>query len=923
MAAIVANCAISLNCELTQPVKVQYIDGNMFSMDNAGNTAHVYVFYNGEPQEIVGSVSADVIRSDGTTVAITGAMSGNRAYVIFPQSCYAVPGVVSVVIKVTEGTTVTTIAAFVANVYRSSTDAIVDPGTIIPSVQNLISAIETAVASIPADYSSLWESLAPDYTDITFPVTAGKYCTYNGTLYIAKVDIATTESFTAAHWQSTNIGDNLSALKSAINTTDNTFMQFTGATDSLCIDAYENGSITANTGENSDYRKNARARTKEQTIAPFALTLAPFNTSGESTDFYVVVVSYNADGSWKETSDQIKEGSTYTIAKGQRYRLLIGDTTRQAAASVIPLSDLIAHVKVYSDFIGMIDDVEFLELSDAADGVIKTGGGDGSFSDSTVSIVKKDGVVTINGTYSASARRRVKLTGDFAQNSSIQAAWYANTEAVLPGGRVFGVEPIELGGSATISDDSYALNILAYNTSGTLIMSAYLYADGWVINNVSSSNTDVNVGLVMLTINKDYTFSNYKISYRIIEQLANGMAYVDYTSGKDDQFGAKKFPLKTIGKALSLGFRHICATPKVYNEKISLTGGEFELIPWVDDQAYDDDTAPYRPKIKLIKGTKLTVSTTGTTGIYQASYTASSGTNIYKVFVDHSVNPTTSGSLALEYNALLVGDMPNTSTASKAFSPYQQRLFTPVLTEEELSAEGTFWYDDTNHLIKFHAWNDTADGEYYIPDDDADNGIALTKMDRVHLEDVKVLGFYTNCININKCDDVTVNACEVGYCAKGMGLKLDYANARVSDCHAYAISVDGFNLHGYGYSEIVGCTAFYCGDDGISHHEGCSGFIDGGEWAYNGSGGITPAFGAQIDVRNVYAHHNSIGIQWIGLGTQCRYTKMVGCLAVDNTKDVYVKWYVVYAWNNVFRVKDNVYSSARSNLIEYGTVTPE
>lgn len=221
MAAIVANCAISLNCELTQPVKVQYIDGNMFSMDNAGNTAHVYVFYNGEPQEIVGSVSADVIRSDGTTVAITGAMSGNRAYVIFPQSCYAVPGVVSVVIKVTEGTTVTTIAAFVANVYRSSTDTIVDPGTIIPSVQNLISAIETAVASIPADYSSLWESLAPDYTNITFPVTAGKYCTYNGTLYVAKVDIATTESFTASHWQSTNIGDNLSALKSAFRSEAN------------------------------------------------------------------------------------------------------------------------------------------------------------------------------------------------------------------------------------------------------------------------------------------------------------------------------------------------------------------------------------------------------------------------------------------------------------------------------------------------------------------------------------------------------------------------------------------------------------------------------------------------------------------------------------------------------------------------------
>ena len=196
-------------------------------------------------------------------------------------------------------------------------------------------------------------------------------------------------------------------------------------------------------------------------------------------------------------------------------------------------------------------------------------------------------------------------------------------------------------------------------------------------------------------------------------------------------------------------------------------------------------------------------------------------------------------------------------------------------------------------------------------------------MTSVHLEDVKVLGCYTNCISIVKSDDVTVNACEFGYCAKGMGLKLDYTNARVSDCHAYAISVDGFNLHGYGYSEIVNCTAFYCGDDGISHHEGCSGFIDGGEWAYNHSGGLTPSFGSQIDVRNVYAHHNGVGINWLGLNSQSRYTKMSNCLSLDNTTDVYVRWYVVEAWNNIFRTKDSQYSSARSKLIEYGTITPD
>ena len=205
MAAIVANCAISLNCELTRPVSVEYINGNVFSQDNAGNTVHVYVHYNGEPQEIVGSVSANVIRADGTTVAVPGAIQGNRAYVIFPQAVYAVPGVISVVVKVTEGTTVTTIAAFVANVYRSTTDVVVDPGTIIPSVQNLIAAIDAAIASIPADYSSLLADIAPTYSpDSPYPVV-GTVVWYNGTLVQNKVPITTAESYDSDKWESANL----------------------------------------------------------------------------------------------------------------------------------------------------------------------------------------------------------------------------------------------------------------------------------------------------------------------------------------------------------------------------------------------------------------------------------------------------------------------------------------------------------------------------------------------------------------------------------------------------------------------------------------------------------------------------------------------------------------------------------------------
>ena len=161
MAVVVTN----LLCELQSPgIKVQYLEGNLFSQDNQANRFNITVLDGGQPASISGSVTADVIRSDGGTVAVTGGtISGNVVSISFPAAVYAVPGVVSIVVKVTTSGVVTTIAAVVANVYRSSTDTSVDPGTIIPSIQTLISAIETAVASIPADYSSLWTSLAPAF----------------------------------------------------------------------------------------------------------------------------------------------------------------------------------------------------------------------------------------------------------------------------------------------------------------------------------------------------------------------------------------------------------------------------------------------------------------------------------------------------------------------------------------------------------------------------------------------------------------------------------------------------------------------------------------------------------------------------------------------------------------------------------------
>lgn len=287
-----ATVAINLYSDLQQPVKVQYIDGNMFSMDNAGNTVNVYVNDGGEPATLSGDVSALVIRPDGATVAVPGALDGNRAYVIMPQAVYAVPGVVSVVVKLTINTTVTTIAAFVANVYQSSTDTVVDPGTIIPSVQNLISAINAAVASIPADYSALWATLAPAYTSKAYAV--GDYCTNGGVLYRCIVPITAAESWTAAHWIAANIGNDLSALKSALNKQDANLQTLS---DEVYVDTscYELGSITIS---NTGWTYND-ATTYIRTKQGYTVHLKPgdsFGSDGTSLNFRMLVGWRKTDG---------------------------------------------------------------------------------------------------------------------------------------------------------------------------------------------------------------------------------------------------------------------------------------------------------------------------------------------------------------------------------------------------------------------------------------------------------------------------------------------------------------------------------------------------------------------------------------------------------------------------------------------------
>ena len=211
-----------LNCNLREAVKVKYLDGNLFSQDVYGNAIRVIVMDGDEPATLSGTVSGIAVRADGGSVAISDSrIDGNVATIVLPAAVYSIPGPISIVIKIADTYTVTTLAAVVTNVYQSSTDTVVDPGTIIPSINALIEQIAAAVATIPADYSDLWTSLAPVFSTGT-NYTVGQYVTYDGGLYRFKN--AHSGSWASADVDAVDLGsgitknaNDISDLKSAID----------------------------------------------------------------------------------------------------------------------------------------------------------------------------------------------------------------------------------------------------------------------------------------------------------------------------------------------------------------------------------------------------------------------------------------------------------------------------------------------------------------------------------------------------------------------------------------------------------------------------------------------------------------------------------------------------------------------------------
>lgn len=130
------------NQDFTEDIEIRHCESVMFTGDDQGAVVGVYLFNNGTAYSGGGAVTGAVKRSDGGRVVLTGTLSGNAASVVIPAAALAYAGPIGVQIILTVGNQKTTILKAVYNVDDTS-GAAVDPGDLVPDIDELLAEIET------------------------------------------------------------------------------------------------------------------------------------------------------------------------------------------------------------------------------------------------------------------------------------------------------------------------------------------------------------------------------------------------------------------------------------------------------------------------------------------------------------------------------------------------------------------------------------------------------------------------------------------------------------------------------------------------------------------------------------------------------------------------------------------------------------
>ena len=437
-------------------------------------------------------------------------------------------------------------------------------------------------------------------------------------------------------------------------------------------------------------------------------------------------------------------------------------------------------------------------------------------------------------------------------------------------------------------------NFIAPLTSTWATLSEYEFqSDGYVVVNFRKTTpTSAAFTASEISILEDSAYIKYLSSPTSKREVLKMLDMVYYVSpdGNDSNDGlSSTTPLASFSKAISMGAKKIYARRgNYYNQTITVSNMDsFSVLPY-GSTTYSQNI-PNRPLINIYNATDISTSYDSNTGLQKASFTTITTSSIYKVFVSKEMNPVIDASARIpKYN---------TNCWQRGNTIDLDLRLLPVLTLEECkNTIGSFFYDGAYIYINPFS---SVFSKFTIQNDN-DYIINITNCKNVILEDVQAEFSTKQVAKITDCYNVNLTNCKFGYASQTDNVQLDNTNGMLKKCKSYRASNDGFNIHSYGETTLIDCEALYCYDDGISHHEGGTGTIIGGLYKGNGKGGISPTYGAIVNIYNAVVEKNKYGIYYRGSeGDTIRDVLLSNVLIKENTFAYSAnEYYNISAWGN-------------------------
>jgi hypothetical protein len=472
--------------------------------------------------------------------------------------------------------------------------------------------------------------------------------------------------------------------------------------------------------------------------------------------------------------------------------------------------------------------------------------------------------------------------GETIDNRRLRSGYFSCTDAI-----------------SFIVTEGYKISVFSYDkaTKSYITNTEWITEDNDVIGNSKYlyrymiAKTDDSAIALEETENVVVTIKNKNVQAQIDELFNRAKDKVVYvsTNGSDSNDGSVNSAFKTIAHALTVG-NIILVSPGLYSENNIIVDGKDNVVI----------SASGSGSVYIDNSEELSLSA-GADGLLRQAKTTNGSDILNTVFVKKTTPiEDTSSTRSKGYNVTLWEN---------------KTKLKPLLTYDEcLATKGSFTYDGTN--IYVNPTSGVSNAKYRLVHTWS-NCIKFSNCKNVKLVDIHCQYVRSSVCHIENCKNVDIENCSFSYSNIGEGLALIDCSGIVRNSNADYNRNDGFNIHGKGTTNFYDCYASNNYDDGISHHDESDGVIRGGEFSYNGKGGVSsPTYGAKVDIYDIEAHHNNYGVYAVADSNANTTFKLHGCILYDNIeKDLYVDNYVCKSYRSKYTTSGKA-NSGRITILD-------